>query len=142
MHFDVIEESMNAEKFINFLEKLRQDAGCPVFVIADNAGYHHSKKVHVFLETQLGEIMIAFLTAYSPELNPDEQVWNHAKAEVGKQPIKSKLDMETLILSVMPAIQQKIELVERFFRLPDTLICGKVRRGMSANIYGTSKTNT
>ena len=35
MHFDVIEESMSAEKFINFLEKLRQDAGCPVFVIAD-----------------------------------------------------------------------------------------------------------
>jgi chemotaxis response regulator CheB len=43
MHFDVIEESMNAEKFINFLEKLRQDAGCPVFVIADNAGYHHTR---------------------------------------------------------------------------------------------------
>ena len=29
MHFDVIEESMNADKFINFLEKLRQDAGYP-----------------------------------------------------------------------------------------------------------------
>jgi hypothetical protein len=63
MHFDVIEESMSAEKFINFLEKLRQDAGCPVFVIADNAAYHHSKKVQAFLETQLGEIMIAFLPA-------------------------------------------------------------------------------
>jgi transposase len=28
--------------------------------------------------------MMAFLPAYSPELNPDEQVWNHAKAKVGK----------------------------------------------------------
>ena len=121
MHFDVIEESMNADKFINFLEKLRQDAGCPIFVIADNARYHHSKKVQAFLETQLGEIMIAFLPAYSPELNPDEQVWNHAKAEVSKYPIKSKLDMEKLILSAMLSIQQKIELVKSFFRLPDTL---------------------
>jgi hypothetical protein len=66
MHFDVIEESMNAEKFIHFLKKLRQDANCPVFVIADNARYHHS-------------------------------------------------------LSAMQSIQQKIELVKSFFRLPDTL---------------------
>jgi transposase len=94
-------------------------------VIADNARYHHSKKVQAFLEKQLGEIMIAFLPAYSPELNPDEQVWNHAKAEVGKQPIKSKLEMKTLILSAMHSIQQKIELVKSFFRLSDTLYAEK-----------------
>jgi transposase len=129
MHFDVIEESMNADKFINFLEKLRQDAGCPIFVVADNARYHHSKKVQAFLETQLGEIMIAFLPAYSPELNPDEQVWNHAKAEVSKYPVKSKLDMEKLILSAMLSIQQKIELVKSFFRLPDTLYTEKYAEG-------------
>ena len=76
-------------------------------MIADNARYHHSKKVQAFLETQLGEIMMAFLPAYSPELNPDEQVWNHAKVEVGKHPIKSKLDMETLILSAMRLSSKK-----------------------------------
>jgi transposase len=121
MHFDVIDGSMDAERFISFLQKLRQDAGCPVFAIADNARYHHSKKVRAFLETQAGEIMMAFLPPYSPELNPDEQVWNHAKAEVAKHPIKSKLEMEALILSAMLSIQQKIELVKSFFRLPDTL---------------------
>jgi transposase len=125
MHFDVIDGSMDAEKFIGFLRKLRQDAGCPIFVIADNARYHHSKKVQVFLKTQIGQIMMAFLPAYSPELNPDEQVWNHAKAEVGKYPIKSKLEMETLILSAMLSIQQKIELVKSFFQLPDTLYAEK-----------------
>lgn len=121
LHFDVIEGGMDAEKFIDFLRKLRQDARCPIFVIADNARYHHSKKVQAFLETQVGQIMMAFLPAYSPELNPDEQVWNHAKAEVGKHPIKSKLEMEALILSVMRSIQQKIELVKSFFQLPGTL---------------------
>jgi transposase len=125
MHFEVIDGSMDAEKFIGFLRKLRQDAGCPIFVIADNARYHHSKKVQAFLETQVGQIMMAFLPAYAPELNPDEQVWNHAKAEVGKYPIKSKLEMETLILSAMRSIQQKIELVKSFFQLPDTLYAEK-----------------
>ena len=125
MHFDVIEGSMDAEKFISFLKKLRQDAGCPVFVIADNARYHHGKKVQGFLETQTGEIMMAFLPAHSPELNPDGQVWNHAKSDVGKRPIKSKLEMEALVISAMQSIQQKVELVKSFFRLPDTLYAEK-----------------
>ena len=59
--------------------------------------------------------MIAFLPAYSSELNPDEQVRNHAKAEVGKEPIKSNFEMKILILSAKLSIQQKIELVKIFF---------------------------
>ena len=66
MHFDVIEDRMNSEKFIDFLKKLRRDADCPVFVIADNSRYHHIKQVQEFLKTQSGEIMMAFLPAYSP----------------------------------------------------------------------------
>ena len=120
LHFDIIEGSMNADTFIAFLQKLRHDAGCPVFVIADNAKYHHSKQVSAFLETQTGQIMMAFLPPYSPELNPDEQVWNHAKAEVGKRSIISKQEMEDVIFATMHAIQQKIELVRSFFRLTDT----------------------
>jgi transposase len=104
---------------------LRQDAGHPIFAIAENARCHHGKKVQAFLETQAEQIMMAFLPSYSPELNPDEQVWNHAKVEVGKHPIKSKLEMEALILTAMRSIQQKIELVKSFFQLPDTLYAEK-----------------
>lgn len=93
----------------------------PVFVIADNARYHHSKKVQEFLKMQYGEIMMAFLPAYSPELNPDEQVWNHAKADVGKRAIQSKDEMEKTIMSAMQVIQSKADLVKSFFHLPDTL---------------------
>ncbi len=90
-------------------------------VVADNARYHHSKLVQVFLEDQEGEIMMAFLPPYSPELNPDEQVWNHAKADVGKRCIRSKDEMENIILTAMQTIQNKIDLVKSFFQLPDTL---------------------
>ena len=121
MHFDVIEGQMNSEKFIEYLMQLRSDTGQAIFVIADNARYHHSKKVQAFLEERQGDIMVAFLLAYSPELNPDEQVWNHAKAEVGKKSaIRNKEDMKQVILSAMKAIQEKTELVKSFFKLPDT----------------------
>ena len=60
--------------------------------------YHHSKKVQAFLKEKQGDIMMAFLPAYSPEFNPDEQVWSHAKAKVGsKCAIRSKDDMECVI---------------------------------------------
>jgi len=122
MYFDVIEERMNSDKFIEYLKKLRKDAGHPIFVIADNAKYHHSKKVQEFLnkKEQQGNIMMAFLPPYSPELNPDEQVWNYAKREVGKRVIRSKEEMEKVILSVMCAIQKNVELIQSFFRMPDT----------------------
>lgn len=89
--------------------------------IADNARYHHSKKVQAFLKNTKWKHYDGFFPAYSPELNPDEQVWNHAKADVGKRTIQSKEVMEKVILSAMLAIQNKIELVKSFFLLPDTL---------------------
>jgi len=124
LHFNVIDGAMGAEKFIDFLKKLRHDAECPIFVIADNARNHHSKKVRAFLETQQGQVMMAFLPPYSPALNPDEQVWNHAKADAGKRPIRSKNEMERVILAAMPSIKEKAELVKSFFRLPETRYAG------------------
>lgn len=120
MYFEVIEKRMNSERFIEFLENLRSDTGHPVFVIADNARYHHSKRVQEFLEENKGSIMMAFLPPYTPELNPDEQVWNYAKREMGKKSIRNKGEMERAIFSIMHAIQDKVDLIKSFFQLPDT----------------------
>jgi len=72
MRFGFFEEQMNSRKFIAFLRKLHKDAGKPILVITDNARYHHSKQTQRFLAQQEGDILLAFLPAYSPELNPDE----------------------------------------------------------------------
>jgi mannose/fructose/N-acetylgalactosamine-specific phosphotransferase system component IIB len=42
--------------------------------------------------------------------------------------------METIILSVMRSIHQKIELVKSFFRLPDTLYAEQFRKNMISNM--------
>ena len=120
MRFQFIEERMNSELFIKFLIKLRADANRPILVIADNARYHHSKKVQVFLKEHEGSIMMAFLPAYSPELNPDEQVWNHAKLQLGKRAIRNSGEMKKCLLSVMRSIQQRKTLIKSFFSMPDT----------------------
>lgn len=120
MRFSFIEDNMNSAKFIQFLKKLRKDAGRPIIVITDNARYHHSKETQAFVKTQANSIIMAFLPAYSPELNPDEQVWNHAKARLAKLPIINKESMKRSLLSIMRSIQKQTSLIKSFFKMTDT----------------------
>lgn len=120
MRFSFIEERMNSKRFVAFLKKLHKDAGKPILVITDNARYHHSKETQRFIDQQDGDILLAFLPAYSPELNPDEQVWNHAKSHLGKRSIFDKQDMKRHLVSILRSIQKRTSLIKSFFRLPDT----------------------
>jgi len=120
MRFSFIKDGMNSKCFIAFLKKLRKDAGKSIVVIVDNARYHHSKETQRFIKAQDGEITLAFLPAYTPEFNPDEQVWNHTKARLGKCSIRGKDDMKKHLLSILRSIQKKTSLIKSFFRMPDT----------------------
>jgi transposase len=120
LRFSFIADRMNSKRFIEFLKKLRRDIGKPILVIVDNARYHHSKETQRFIADQDGDIQLAFLPAYAREFNPDEQVWNHLKARLGKRPIMSKCDMKRHVLSILRSIQKQTELVKSFFRMPDT----------------------
>ena len=124
MRFKCIEGTMNSTRFIQFLKQLRGDAGKPIIVVVDNARYHHSKETQAFIVAQKGSdqgtITLAFLPAYSPEFNPDEQVWNHLKARLGKLPIASKEAMKRSVLSILRSIQKSTSLVKSFFRLSKT----------------------
>jgi transposase len=120
MPFSFIVERMSSKRFIAFLKKLHKDAGKPILVITDNARYYHSKETQRFIAQQSGKILLAFLPAYSPELNPDEQVWNHAKAHLGKRSIFNKQDMRRRLVSILRSIQKRTSLIKSFFRIPDT----------------------
>lgn len=121
MRFQFIEDRMNSAKFIQFLKKLHKDAGQPVLVITDNAKYHHSKETQKFINEQRDKILLEFIPAYSPELNPDEQVWNHLKLRLGKvAAIFNKEDMRRNVLSIMRSIQKQTGLIKSFFKMKDT----------------------
>ncbi|HUF61189.1 MAG TPA: transposase, partial [Verrucomicrobiales bacterium] len=112
------------DRFIDFLRKLRRDAQCPIVVIADNAWYHKAKKVKALAGkagSDEGEgIHMAMLPAYCPELNPDEQVWNHAKKRLGKLFVVTKDEMKEALLSIMRSIQRTRSLICSFFMIKDT----------------------
>lgn len=105
LRFQVIEGRMTAARFIEFLSKLRQDAGKPIIVIADNAGYHKAKAVQQFVADPDHGIGIEYLPAYAPELNPDEQVWNHAKRKLGQQFAASRDELKRLAINTLRSIR-------------------------------------
>ena len=120
MRFAVIEGRMYSDKFIEFLQKLHADAGKPIIVIADNASYHSSGKVQKFAKESQGRIHLGYLPKYAPELNPDEQVWNHAKARLAKLFIDSAQTMKESVLNIMRSIQKQSWLIRSFFQMKDT----------------------
>ena len=119
MRFAVIEGRMNSDKFIEFLKKLHADAGRPIIVIADNASYHSSGKVEKFARESQA-VHLGYLPKYAPELNPDEQVWNHAKARLAKLFIDSAQTMKQSVLNIMRSIQKQSWLLQSFFQMKDT----------------------
>ena len=50
-----------------------------VFLIADNARYHHAKLVKEWVALNSDKVELFFLPAYSPEFNAVEHIWRMTK---------------------------------------------------------------
>ena len=117
--FMTVEGRMNAEKFIEFLKRLIHNASRPVFLIVDRHPSHRAKKVLAFVRSTEGRLRLFFLPPYSPDLNPDEHVWNHLKNNgVGKRAIRSREQFRKAVLGHMRSLQRLPDLIRSFFRDP------------------------
>jgi len=117
MRFMTVKGKLNADRFIEFLERLLKNQNTPVFLIVDGHPVHRSAKVKAFVEATDGRLKLFHLPAYSPELNPDEQVWNQLKNHrIGKMFIKSLDDMIKKVGSAMRSIQRSPALIRSFFQ--------------------------
>lgn len=122
--FMLHEGTVNAEVFIEFLSRLMQGAERPIFLVVDGHRIHRAKLVQRFVELQHGKLKLFYLPPYSPQLNPDEQVWAHVKRDVSRAIVKDQADMKSLILGALRRIQKLPALVSSFFRHPDCQYAG------------------
>jgi transposase len=116
MRFMTINGRMNADKFIEFLQRLIKGAKHPVFLIVDGHPTHRAVKVKKFVVSTKGMLQLFFLPPYSPELNPDESVWNYLKNHhIGKATISGPDQFRALVLGTLRRIQKMPALVRSFF---------------------------
>ena len=73
--FRLHEGSVKKEQHVEFLKALRAHAKQPVLIIWDNLQAHNSKRVRDYVNSTAGDLQMAFLPAYSPDLNPVEFLW-------------------------------------------------------------------
>ena len=119
LHFDLFEGRMNGTAFIEFCKKLLRDIPTPVFLIVDGASYHTSKQTKTFAESTNGRLRLFRLPAYSPELNPDEWVWNNVKTtQIGRKSVLRKSDLAQAAVEALTRLQRLPEIVRGFFGDP------------------------
>ena len=121
LRFMLTKKTVTAPVFVEFLKRLMRGMKRPVFLIVDGHPVHHSVKVQEYVASTKGRLRLFFLPPYSPELNPDEQVWAEVKAKgIGRRVIASGSQMFSALLGLLRSLQRSPQKVRSFFEHPET----------------------
>ncbi len=97
------------------------NAARPIFLILDGGSYHSSRRVKDYVASLDGKLQLFFLPPYSPELNPDEQVWNYLKRHgVAKAGLRSGKELKQYVRARLRSLQRLPWTIRMFFLTPDT----------------------
>jgi len=114
--FMTVKGRVNARVFIQYLRRLLHNAARPVFLIVDRHPSHRAKMVAKFVEAQKGRLRLFFLPPYSPELNPDECVWNDLKNNtVGRQAHATAESLKSQVIGFMQLLAKTPGRVQGYF---------------------------
>ncbi len=115
--FSLYKESVNTDRFIDFLQKVIDSSNKKVYIIVDNLRVHHAKIVKAWVEENKNYIALYYLPAYSPDYNPDEYLNQDYKRNANKNNIpKTPKQLETNTLNYMNEIVKNREKVANFFK--------------------------
>lgn len=121
LRFMVVEGKVGAAIFIEFMKRLLIGALKPVYLIVDGHPSHKARMVSRWISEQAGRIRLFLLPGYSPELNPDELVWNSLKNHgLGRRPQADKEQMKRDAIAHLRKLQRLPQVVRSFFYKPST----------------------
>ena len=72
-----------------------------------------------FVAAQDGKLKLFYLPPYSPQLNPDEQVWGNVKRRVAKKLPQNKIELKQMLSAALRRLQKMPAIVRGFFAHPD-----------------------
>ena len=78
-YFQLFDGSIKSAQVIAFVQQLRRHLPGKLLLLWDRAGIHRSRAVREYLSSLGGQIVVEYLPAYAPELNPVEYIWGHLK---------------------------------------------------------------
>ena len=114
--FMTVKGRVGAIQFIEFIKRLIQGTNRMVFLIVDGHPVHKAKSVAKYILTIKKRFCLFFLPPYSPELNPDERVWNDLKNNaIGRQVINAPDQLHKAVMGHLRFIQKSPDRVRSYF---------------------------
>jgi len=118
MRFMTYKGRMKAILFCDFLKRLIHNSPGKIFLIVDGHPVHRSSDVKKFVAATKGKLRLFYLPSYSPELNPDELVWNNVKGKIARSSIKGPDDLHKKVRHHLKSLQRSPEKICAFFQEP------------------------
>src|SRR3989338_8848250 len=117
MVFRIEKGTVTSKTFVDFLKQIMNNHRLrKIIVIADNYPAHKSAYVKNFIEQNINRIAVYYLPTYSPDLNPDEDVWKYLKnVKLKAHQARNKKEFKPLIQAKMQSIQKKPSTIKSFF---------------------------
>lgn len=114
--FTLHEEKIKSKQIIHFLDQmLLSHPRRHVIVVMDKAPPHTSKMTKKYIASQK-RLHVFYLPARSPELNPDEKVWNHLKnEELKSHQAKNKKELKKIARKKLSNMSKKPRLLRGIF---------------------------
>lgn len=121
LRFMITPSRIRASVFVEFLKRLMHGWKRPIFLIVDGHPTHKARLVKAYLKRLQGKLRLFCLPPYSPELNPDEYVWNDVKNNgVGRSMITKVSNLRSAAESRLRYLQKNPEHVRTFFQSETT----------------------
>lgn len=102
LYFQLHHDNLHAAEVCGFLRELLRHLRGHVIVVWDNGNIHKGPLVRA-LCSDFRRLRLEALPPYAPELNPDEGVWNHAKATLANGRPDSQ---ERLLTELVVALEE------------------------------------
>ena len=123
--FCTYEGALNAELFVELLQKMMKYRKKSVHLVLDSLPAHKKALVGKYVATTKGRLTLHFLPGYAPDLNPDELVWSHVKRTgPARRPLQKGEKLRDKIEAQLAKLQQMPHLIRSFFKAPSVAYIG------------------
>jgi len=123
--FCTYEGGLNAELFVELLEKMLKYRRKPIHLVLDSLPAHKTALVKKYVASTKGRLTLHFLPGYAPDLNPDELVWSHVKRTgTARRPLQQGEKLRDKIEEQLAKLQKLPQLVRSFFNAPSVAYIG------------------
>lgn len=111
------EDCFNAQTFFRFLKNLyriSKKRGKHIYIVLDNARYHHAKLHKLWRDIWAENFTLLFLPPYSPDMNTSERIWKYIRrCSIHNRYFKNIDDLKNSIENLFTKLSKPNEILRK-----------------------------